>query len=681
MIPTKLTKDLNIIRKALIDALNKLGESDSFKQLCAHSSTAKREFQQLQEMMPESIKQPFDGKFVVAFVGNTGAGKTTLMSEMFPAVAQRQWLVTDKVDTTAQSLRIEYSPTVNDAVTVNSWNIQQLNDFCQFRDVPAWHEQDKIKVSFNQSSIEIDATKATLDGAENFRYAPTQTLKPFKQSYHVQNHEAKKKAFIHLLTTKGTKDVPSSELVLKESGRSYNALQLRAVVKDVTLKDDFGQIQQWAELSKGSLMQLAFVDTPGMTEQGSQKDEILQHMIGRKSSFTVLDLLKNDELDVLVHVVFCGQKSGFETVWQDLEYACDEETLRDLSSRLILAVNGTNIYFKNRELKKRQKNMTQFESTIDENILQRMSPRGRMKPARTCFVDSRQVVESEAGLLQSSSYEKIYHGFVPKMQEWLTPNSPTCNLLTELGAADTFKENMKALASADDRGQGFLMRQIIELLEQSGESILVKKYVRRTQLAKFYTSFLSFLSRYYAPDGHFNGAATMEALADCFAFLKTDDIMAIETFCSQQIDPEVDGIIVKAPNDETWLSHAFLATCQVLTNKAIEHSDASQQAAQILRQYMKRQSFQWAKFWGYKTGALPTPSASNGRTQILAKHSITTHVREIVTLFTLRDDTVKGVEEIPQTDEDKVMIKELMTKLPKYHQVLMNLCAKHGVAV
>ena len=61
------------------------------------------------------------------------------------------------------------------------------------------------------------------------------------------------------------------------------------------------------------------------------------------------------------------------------------------------------------------------------------------------------------------------------MEKWLTPNTKPYEYLEKMGMVELFKENIDALCNPDDRGQGFLMQQIVNLIKEKGPILLLKK--------------------------------------------------------------------------------------------------------------------------------------------------------------------------------------------------------------
>ena len=95
-----------------------------------------------------------------------------------------------------------------------------------------------------------------------------------------------------------------------------------------------------------------------------------------------------------------------------------EEIAAILACSMVLAVNGMNIFFTNRDIKQKyddpetaRREGDHFATTLQDNVLQKMSPRGRVRPARVCFLDSRAIVETLTTGDYGAAYEKLLGTF------------------------------------------------------------------------------------------------------------------------------------------------------------------------------------------------------------------------------------------------------------------------------
>jgi len=675
---------LNSVRVCFNDALEKLDNSASFTALCRNSNKLAAAHRDIVSKVPARVRAVFVGKFVCAIVGSSGHGKTTIVDEMFPELSKRGWLVTDVTDTTSQSLRIEYAPQGSEElneVTVNSWTIGQIKGLFNEEGVTEQNAKDNVQVTYHDDSIEVDGSEATFkrEDMAQFRFPLKQRVEPFPVSYGIPADKMRDAAFIRALTTKEQSSRLTTDPIITVDGHSYDSLQCRAVVKDVCLRDDFRRIQQWGGLSGEALERLAFVDTPGIAVKGMVKDEVLRHPLEVKSNQIVLELLKNDELDILVHLVLCGRQSDFSVLWKALERECGTIGMEDLSERLILAFNGTNMLFTNPDIREHIKTGEHFEIVLEDNILQKMSPRGRMKPACVCFVDSKRIVEGSGS---DDDYETQYQRHGQTMATWLKPGGKAYKYLKQHGLLDSFAENAKALCNADDRGQGFLVRQIAGLISRKGNLLLVKKYLIRTGLLNLCKQLFDILSKYYDEEGQVSCHATQDAIQKIVSCLDKDDLHSIETFCADHVDGELDGIIRdSSKHNSKWVCQSFMAGCTHAFEQLADKSDADAEAARVFKEHCASLAENWAHMWGYAEAELPSPEEDRGRAAALVAHSIRTHVREVLYQLLTSESLFGSMRAFEQTDEDKETIRAVIEALGAAVQKGKHMCNQLGIAL
>jgi hypothetical protein len=362
-----------------------------------------------------------------AIIGSSGNGKTTLLDEMFPSLSERGLLVTDVTDTTSQALHISCAEQKEQLseVLVNSWNHTQLIALMEDDDVKRQNDTDRISVEYLADRVVIDGTAANLRDSQNFKFPLRIELRPFPTAYRVPADKLSDKRFLRALTVKQPSDQIDRGSLISFESTSYNALQLRAVVKEVRLKDSYRNILRWSKRTPAEAIRLQFIDTPGISVQGSEKDEVLRHFLGKKSNHIALQMWMNDELDIVVHLVLCGRNSDFAELWRTLEAKCEPGQMDDLAERLVLAVNGMNRYFSDKNLIDKYQSPDQasaggdhFATTVEDNILQKMSPRGRIKPAKICFFDSKQIVEAD----KRQPYVDYYRSCRETMLRWTEPS-------------------------------------------------------------------------------------------------------------------------------------------------------------------------------------------------------------------------------------------------------------------
>ncbi len=690
MIPDNIAKNINGIRAILLYTVKSLPKVPSFRFLLESSTSVKTEFDKIKQVAQSlHLQKPCEGKITCAIIGSSGHGKTTIMAEMFPALCQRGWLVTDFTDTTAQSLRISYAPANSEEleeVIVNSWNVEQIKSLMTHPEVEEQNKQDNIRISYPEDGVDIDGTETTFPETDiaQFKFANKLELRPFQSAYQVPPEKRQDRQFIRAISVKEQAEVINTNPIIIHNDRPYNALQLRAIVKDVNLHDSYERIQNWSGLPDNQLASIIFVDTPGLAVNGSVKDEVLRHCLEKKSNHIALQLWKNDELDIVVHLVLCGRQSDFAVLWKTIERECGPAAMKSLSERLILAVNGMSIYFTNPDIMKRyqqpdtdQPEGDHFATTLEDNILQKMSPRGRVKPAKICFLDAKSYVETNT----TGPYEDAYQKYRPIMEKWLEPGNIGHKTLSELNLLETFKANIEALANPEDRGQGFLVQQILNLVKEKGPALLLRKYLVSTGLLAALKTFSEMLAMHYDIDGTMNQGAMQEAVRQALRSCLSDpeDLRSIETFASQFLDTGIQEIVNKhqrqVPDD--WVTQSFHNTSGFVKETIMTQSKMSGEVLAQFEQYFDAQKQLWAERWGYTSAKLQPPNRGNSKE--LLTHCLTLHAREILYQLLMEDQIGGGPSHFEQSIEDKQQIAKIIERLKQAQKVGSAACVKYGV--
>ena len=186
MIKETFIENLNKVRLDLLQAMECLDKSESFRALRESSDKIRRRYDHMRSRVSARLQQPFDGRFVVAVVGSSGHGKTTIIDEMFPGLAKRGWLETDVTDTTSQALRIEYEPNlpVNPPVTVHSWSLDQIKAMFNDPEVDRQNRANGINVAYAEDRITVDGRTAKFDPSDfkKFKFPKVMDVYPCGQA-------------------------------------------------------------------------------------------------------------------------------------------------------------------------------------------------------------------------------------------------------------------------------------------------------------------------------------------------------------------------------------------------------------------------------------------------------------------------------------------------------------------
>ena len=173
----------------------------------------------------------------------------------------------------------------------------------------------------------------------------------------------------------------------------------------------------WAKERANEARELIFIDTPGLNVDGTAKDEVLRYVLSKKNQQIVIELIRNDELDVIVHLVLNGQSSKFLQLWRAVADQCFPTELADIEDRLVLAINGVNLYFTNDDLSRKWQNAEaariegdHFAVSIEDNILNKMLDRGHCRPSKVCFLDGSRIVKNYAA--DYAKYKAAFTGLV-----------------------------------------------------------------------------------------------------------------------------------------------------------------------------------------------------------------------------------------------------------------------------
>ena len=345
------------VLEALLDVETRTVKPEtSFARIHSTSQEARESFDRLVELaLSPGMQQTPVPEFRCAIIGSSNHGKTSVLVEMFPDLAERGLLITDVKDTTSQALVIK-SGTRSDMV-FRPWTLDQIRYLVDIsRDELS---RRHIEVQYREDHVEVDGSEADFESnvKSKFKFGIRQKLKPFAGTYGLDAAKPENSGLVARLTTKVDYSQAPRPQDIVVNDEAFNDLQFRVAVRSVEMGSDFSEIGRWlgsSESEKTFADNLTFIDTPGLKAGGSDSDEVLRHVLAKKNQQIAVELLKHDELDLIVHLVLCGQQSDFASLWSHLE-GVDSEILQDLGDRIIVAVNGFNVYFDNPDLSRRWK--------------------------------------------------------------------------------------------------------------------------------------------------------------------------------------------------------------------------------------------------------------------------------------------------------------------------------------
>jgi hypothetical protein len=692
MISAPLVAEANAVRKVFVDAMAALEHLQSLRAMESTSEGLKSELDTARELVTSGkLRQPFTAAFACAVVGSSNHGKTSILAEMFPDLERRGWLVTDVKDTTSQALVIRQPVPGSQPppATVHSSDEDQIKRL--FLSAEEANNRNQILVSYLPGEILVDGSQGRFDAEDvrRFRFGPVVSLRPFPKPYELTPTQEADPVIIRALTVKEEQDQVTGRPVLHLGERPYTALQLRAVIKDVTLSTPFTEFVKWSGRPAEDFVSLSFIDTPGLGVTGSIKDEVLRHVLENKSTQIVLELLRNDELDLIIHLVLCGESSQFARLWGAVERQCGPDELSDLSERLVLAINGFNRYFTNADLKRKWTDPTaaaregdHFATSIDDNILKRMSERGTLRPARIVFIDSLRIVEGLTG----RKYAEAYEIFRPATQTWSQPGGAGHPTLERLGLLATFGENVASLCDPDDRGQGFLVRQVLDLIDKQGARLFVRKALVRSKLVSGARTLRAILLRYYDRDGRLQTGAFRAGLHALLKPLHAEGVPGVEKFARDHLDAKIEGLLGRLGQENnggggaTWVEEAFKGLCTLVYRTLATQARLDNNMSRLVEPRLKERLNQWRRIWGYERADLPMPTRKQPETAALVQHCLTLHARDILYQLLTEDLTTWG-RDVPQDEEDRAVAAAVIQGLEQAETEGARICREHGVDV
>jgi hypothetical protein len=689
MISDNLLAEANGVREDFADAVGDLDKLATLRALESGSDELAAELAAARQLAASpKLRQRFAPGFACAVVGSSNHGKTSILAEMFPELEGRGWLVTDVKDTTSQALVIRPpAPGVEpESVTVHSWDEEQIKRLILSAEEA--NNRHHVRVRYLPGEIQVDGTEGVFEAEDlrRFRFGQVVSLHPFPEAYQLTRAERCDQRVIRALTVKEEQEQVTGRPVLVLGDRPYTALQLRAVIKDVSLYTPFAEFARWSGRPERELAPLSLIDTPGLGVTGSSKDEVLRHVLENKSIQIVLELLRNDELDLIIHMVLCGESTQFSRLWGAVERQCGSEELNDLSERLVLAVNGFNRYFTNADLKRKWtdpeaavREGDHFATSIDDNVLKRMSERGTLVPARVCFLDSRRIVEGLTG----RGYRESYESFLPDAEAWARPGGAGYATLERLRLLPGFAENLRALADPEDRGQGFLVRQVLGLIREQGAKLFLRRALIRSRLLAGVRGLRAALLRYYDAQGQLQSGAFRAALHALLRPLRSEGLPGAESFARQFLDGELEGLVGRLGRNGSarkWLDEGFNGMCLLVFRSLAARAKIDANTARLVEPYLRERMGQWRRAWGYETADLPPPSRNHPETADLLRHCLGLHAREILAQLATEDHQAMAVE-VPQDEDDRARAAGVIQLLGRAEATAVRLCHEQGIPV
>ncbi len=692
---TSLQTGYFVVLETLLDVDSRTVKPEtSFARIHSTSQDARESFDKLVELaLSPGMQQTPVSEFRCAIIGSSNHGKTSVLVEMFPDLAERGLLITDVKDTTSQALMIKSGATSD--MVFRPWKLDQIRYLVDINREELARRH--IEVQYREDHVEIDGDDADFESnvKSNFKFGIRHKLKPFAGTYTLDAAKAENAGLISRLTTKVDYSQTSRPRDIVVNDEAFNDLQFRVAVRSVEMGSDFSEINRWLDgLGDEKVLadNLMFIDTPGLKAGGSDSDEVLRHVLSKKNQQIAVELLKNDELDLIVHLVLCGQQSDFASLWSHLE-GVDSEILQDLGNRIIVAVNGFNVYFDNPDLSRRWKggdgsgDDDHFNVTIQSNILGKMSERGALAPLNICFLDVRRVIES-----RGTTYQDYYRERKAAAESWATPNGVGYTTLRRLGILDRYQANLEAICDPQDCGKGFLVRQIVEAWKSQGPKLMVRRFVVRSRLFASIRDMKSLLGSYYNAEGQMTRQSVTDALKSTLSFIDAAKPDAIDRFCRKEIDPFIEKEATsraeaavkqnESGKDKSWSVAAFRTTVSyIFARIKAKNIGLNPEIEGVLNHFLTGQLRVCAPEWGYSTAKLPLPTKEDKAPRELLIHALKYHSREFLhkcVQVASSDDNLAGVM---QDDEDKHRMKELIAEINRLHAEAERLCLTYGVVV
>ena len=459
-------------------------------------------------------------------------------------------------------------------------------------------------------------------------------------------------------------------------------------------REPFSEIRRWAGGNAEQTAGLVFIDTPGLSVAGSIKDEVLCHVLSKKNQQIIVELLRQDELDIIIHLVLNPRQSDFSDLWKAVVEQCSPDELSDLGDRLILAINGFNLYFTDPNLIRKWSDPESsrregdiFAVTLEDNILKKMSERGTIRPVRPVSLTARRLSNTPMATTASSRKIQGQDGVL------VQAGAPCYQTLERLGLVESLRENVEALCNADDRGQGYLVRQLLEVIRENGPRLLVRKHLIRSMLLASIRKIRETLLRSYDENGHLNSQVVQDAIRQCLGAVKEHDLATIETFAATNLDRLVEQTVQfpavghraadvrgHSTTRPAWASEAFNQVGKLVFNALKEQPGVSPQSSAIFRRFFEERLNTWRVAWGYEATRLPAPTQQHPTPGHLVRYSLKIHVREMLCRL-LPDSADISLQNIVQEPGDQETIHKVQNQLNDILKKAEAICQHEGMPI
>ena len=692
--------DIEKIRQGYIESLNDV--VDFSKQSGSTFNGMRRQDEKLNDLLNQCVKnkdnvrmqRPCNGHFTCTIIGSSSAGKTTFLRELFPDLNDRGWLETDNNDTTSQGMVIEYSESVQ-PVEIESYTYEDLKHFFEITREKAsegrvYYEYDDKNQTIHVNAEDIVDTMAQTDEKKrefeeikrNFKYDKTFDLRPFRNFTRDGNNASGVKS----LTT-----MEASTAKNEETGN--NPLQMRALIKEIHLSSDYHHVVDLlkSEEDKELVRSIEFIDTPGQGTAGIMKrDESLYYTLHPKSRNIVEQLCRDDELDFMVYLIRVGYQSNFkEILWDNIRPGKDkngnptgipQEIFSELEQRLILLLNQTSAFITNTDMKRRIESPAPGDQDhiamyIKTNILDQFLGANTL-PSAICFIDTLAC----AGAFQntpegrenaSRSCNETLRSMRDMMEKWTHKEDYAYKSMLDLKlvsetSGEPFLSNIEHLCEKDDRGQGFFLKTLVDMIKTRGPEMLYKKHLVRSRLEEDLEKIREYL---YSKYNRADGSLLSEELKRSFELFVHKyhfaDPTGIDDFAKERFDAKINEYIKKeiteshyGHDDKTFLKSVFTWLCETLKGEMKDVASDNVQALDFILKEIDNNAPLLMRRFGYLTTRYSVDTDKIFNFQYFVK----IHVREFLEFLFYKPKSFTDKNAV-QTKEDQNRVLSLFNQL------------------